>query len=196
MTVNQKEYMQVLSNYLKKLPAPEREDVLLFYQEFFEEAGIEREQEVIKNLGDPKKLASQIIAQSQMKEISKMPNTAKKGFSSIGVVILTIFASPVALPIVIVVLVALLCILVSIFAVIISLFGSAIGIAVCGLAMVILSFTILPFQISSFVVVLGIGLVCIGLGVLLFLGTLFCAKGIVKLTTILAGKMVERKKQI
>lgn len=57
------EYLEALGAALANtVPARERMDILRYYKEYFEDAGPEREQEIIADLGDPEALAQRIIA--------------------------------------------------------------------------------------------------------------------------------------
>lgn len=60
--MNSRDYLEALGAALAKtVPARERMDILRYYKEYFEEAGPEREQEIIADLGDPEELAKRII---------------------------------------------------------------------------------------------------------------------------------------
>lgn len=60
--MNSRDYLEALGAALAKtVPARERMDILRYYKEFFEDAGPEREQEIIADLGDPEELARRII---------------------------------------------------------------------------------------------------------------------------------------
>lgn len=48
------EYMEQLEKYLKKLPHKEYFEAISFFNEYFDEAGPERETEIIEELGSPK----------------------------------------------------------------------------------------------------------------------------------------------
>lgn len=55
-------YLKELSRRLaRKMPEREREDTLRWYKEYFQEAGPEREAEVIKELGPPETVARRVI---------------------------------------------------------------------------------------------------------------------------------------
>jgi len=56
--MDRREYLQALDRALHPLtPRREREDILRYYEEYFDEAGPEREEDVIALLGDPAELA-------------------------------------------------------------------------------------------------------------------------------------------
>lgn len=56
--MNREEYMAALEKHLRKLPRDERENALVYYNEYFDDAGPENEDRVIGELGSPTKLAA------------------------------------------------------------------------------------------------------------------------------------------
>ena len=58
--MNREEYLKRLSFLLKDLPEEEIEDAIAYYEDYFEEAGEEKEEQVIKELGSPEKIAKMI----------------------------------------------------------------------------------------------------------------------------------------
>lgn len=58
--MNREEYLKRLSFLLKDLPKEEIEDAIAYYENYFEEAGEEKEEQVIKELGSPEKIARMI----------------------------------------------------------------------------------------------------------------------------------------
>ena len=54
------EFLQELERELAGVNAQEREEALKFYREFFEEAGEAREEEVLRELGSPHRIANLI----------------------------------------------------------------------------------------------------------------------------------------
>ncbi len=59
--MTKKEFMEELEILLSSLPKEEREDVLRYYDSYFEDAGVEYEQVVIKELGSAGRVAAQIL---------------------------------------------------------------------------------------------------------------------------------------
>ncbi|MCM1328529.1 MAG: DUF1700 domain-containing protein [Ruminococcus sp.] len=60
------EYLSELDSHLITLPKEERDMAVGFYDEYFEEAGAEKEQEVIEELGKPYNLARTIIGETSL----------------------------------------------------------------------------------------------------------------------------------
>lgn len=83
--MNRREYLDELNTHLMSLPAEERENAVLFYEEYFEDAGIENEQEVINELGKPYALAKSIICEQSAysKSLSYAQYRASKQMNSV-----------------------------------------------------------------------------------------------------------------
>ena len=58
--MNREEFMAKLKALLGDIPADEREEALQYYEDYFDDAGAENEQQVIEELGTPQKVASTI----------------------------------------------------------------------------------------------------------------------------------------
>ncbi len=58
--MNRQEYMSQLAYLLQDMPESEKNDVLQYYEDYFEEAGEEQEESVIHTLGSPERLAAMI----------------------------------------------------------------------------------------------------------------------------------------
>ena len=59
--MNRQEFLRQLESLLMNIPANERADALAYYNDYFDEAGVENEQSVIQELGSPQKVAQSII---------------------------------------------------------------------------------------------------------------------------------------
>lgn len=62
--MNRREFMNRLESCLICVDRSEREGALRYYEEYFDDAGPEREAEIISSLGSPERLAREIIAQA------------------------------------------------------------------------------------------------------------------------------------
>ena len=117
------QYMQRLKKKLSTLPPDEYQNAVQYYEEYFDEAGPENEQQVIDELGTPEKVASVIKATHAVQDMEKSDRSAKKSLKTIFIVILAIFASPVAIPIAIAVFAIILSVVIVLLAVFFSLFA-------------------------------------------------------------------------
>ena len=60
--MKRKEYMERLEQLLLVLPEEEREEALQYYNDYFDDAGVEKEEQVMKELGSPEEVAAKIRA--------------------------------------------------------------------------------------------------------------------------------------
>ena len=60
--MNRIEYMERLEQLLLVLPEEEREEALQYYHDYFDDAGVENEENVIRELGTPEEVAAKIRA--------------------------------------------------------------------------------------------------------------------------------------
>lgn len=66
--MNREEFMKQLERLLWDIPENDRLDAIAYYNDYFDEAGIENEAQVIRELGSPEKVAATILANSNMAE--------------------------------------------------------------------------------------------------------------------------------
>jgi len=175
--MTKKEYLTLLGNLLLPLPTDEREAALSYYEEYFQDAGEENEQEVIKELGKPEELASFILSkfncvplkqpkEKQVSKISKPEKNNKKRAHIILIILAFLLTFPLWSPL--------------FFGIIGIVFGlsvltfllSGIGTFVGGIAFIVVSvvlfFTIdFAFFTGESLVSLGAGFLLAGLGIVL-----------------------------
>ncbi|MDO4286735.1 MAG: DUF1700 domain-containing protein [Eubacteriales bacterium] len=84
--MNRREFILRLEQALKDMPAEERRRAVEYYENYFDEAGPENEQEVLKALGAPEKVAADILrdyyenntGSQQQKADGKQMHTARE----------------------------------------------------------------------------------------------------------------------
>ena len=179
--MNRNEYMSALRRALSALPEEERASALRYYEEYFDDAGPENEQQVISDLGAPEKVAEQILA--DYRELTAVPHPDAGGASGKpkrrwrGVppwllIVLVLLAIPVGLPL---------------LGVLIGVIGAVAGILLAAVAIAIVVVVIIPLTLlitgvilcgfsfalwgipASAVTTLGCGLALFALGVLVTL---------------------------
>lgn len=69
--MNRQEFLRQLESLLKNIPENERQDALAYYNDYFDEAGVENEQNVIQELGSPQKVAQSIVDDVRSLEYNK-----------------------------------------------------------------------------------------------------------------------------
>ncbi|MBS7176761.1 MAG: DUF1700 domain-containing protein, partial [Clostridiales bacterium] len=85
--MNKKEFLYELRKELERLPFEERESAIQYYEEYFEEAGPELEEQTANTLGAPKEVAAGILADFVVKDNQKPAKNAKQGFSKVWLTI-------------------------------------------------------------------------------------------------------------
>lgn len=114
--MSRQEFMERLKAELSRLPSGEVEDILSYYEEYFEDAGSENEAAVIRELGSPARIASQMKANYAVKQIDDKKSKGKGGISAIWWVFLGLLAAPVALPLVFIMGVLLFAVVITVLA--------------------------------------------------------------------------------
>ena len=82
--MNRVEFMETLSRLLQDIPEEDRIDALKYYNDYFDDAGSENEQNVIEELESPEKVAMKIKADREDTEDGKEGGTEKITEEAIG----------------------------------------------------------------------------------------------------------------
>lgn len=164
--MDRRQYLAELSRALRRLPRKEYEAAMEYYREYFDEAGPEMEQQVIKDLGTPAEAAGQIIRETARRRVNEPVGSVKKGFSSLWMIILGLFAVPIALPLTLALLAVLLSAVVSVFCVWLCGFIMALVSVAGGVAVAICGGIVTAAHPATGVVNIGLGILFIGLGLL------------------------------
>lgn len=175
--MNREEYLRELSKYLKKLPKKDYDDTMNYFEEYFDEVGVEGEQDLIRELGSPSVAASEILSKLLNENISK--GESKDKFFYFGenrisrtflIAILCIFAAPIGIPLTI----AAIAITFSFFIVCLSLVLASFSFVFAGILItiklaVVGIITIFSSSVSGGMILLGSGLIVLGITGLLFI---------------------------
>ena len=103
--MNKDEYLEKLSTYIRKeIPADEYNNVMEYYSEYFADAGPDKEQDVIVELGNPEDIAKSVIAEYRGKNPSDIyvEKPRKKGIPVGLFVAVAIIGSPLWLSLLVV----------------------------------------------------------------------------------------------
>lgn len=188
--MNRIEFMTELAALLQSLPEEERNDAMQYYNDYFDDAGEDKEQEVIAELESPKKVADKIkgdILENQEEDSSSKQypgqykaaeyeytdGKEKKPWSSNALKILLIIAiilvgGPVIIPCAIGILAVIVGGVAALFAIFIGLVILFIALAIVGVALVIAGIVALIPEIAVGLALLGAGLI---IGVIGAIGT-------------------------
>jgi uncharacterized membrane protein len=176
--VNKEKFLSELKEKLTVLSKEEREAALTYYEEYFNDAGIENEQIVLKELGSVDKVVEVILKENNydVSKINKEDNDFEEdnNIQSVNyvnvalIVVLIVFVFPVIIPG-----------LIGLFFAILGLFFAGIGILVAGCVVTFVGFGTMFTTPVNGLLVLGIGLIMFAIGNMLtsFMAIVF-SKGI------------------
>lgn len=162
--MNRAQFISELKSKLQGVPFDEAASAIAYYEEYFEEAGAQNEQQVIAELGSPADVAAKIIGEFAIRNIEESPKSAKKGLSVIWLVILGIFVSPIAFPLALVAVIMAFVFIVVICSVIFAFGVSGFAVVFSGIAVSIASVFLVSTSVPSTIFYLGSGIFAIGLG--------------------------------
>lgn len=168
--MNKKEFLRLLNKKLKSLPDYERKDAIRYYEEYFEDAQIQDDVDILKELSNPSEIAAQILSEHAIKGLNSNTKPIKNRISSIWFILAALIVSPVAfpitLPIIILLFVGTLLIFVFGFVFIVvstSLVGAGFSIFISG-------FSSIFSNVGTSLMSIGIGSIIIGITVVAFIG--------------------------
>lgn len=166
--MTKEEYMEQLRKKLKKLPQEDFNKALDYFEEYFAEAGEENAAQAIEDLGAPKVAAENIIMEFAIgNSVSQdAKKDVRKGIRGVWVVILAIFASPIALPIVVALVAVLLMLVISVLMVLISIGLTGVALVLSAIIVFLSGFTMVTQSLAVTLVCIGMGLLMLALGVL------------------------------
>ncbi|MGN0702201.1 MAG: DUF1700 domain-containing protein [Lentihominibacter sp.] len=206
--MNRQEFILALRRELKKLPPEEIVAATEFFEEFIDEmlaGGEKTEEEIIRELGSPKRAAAEIKADyaarildgEEIAEGSKMEGSKSK-ISAVWWVVLGICSAPVSIPLAICIAAVAFCVVISLVGVIIAVYSTIIGCGVAALAAIVFGCVAFGGSFATGILFLGGGLALAALtaaaGVGAFVGTRELIKLVVRL--IRDAHSRKRKKKI
>ncbi|MFR6258690.1 MAG: DUF1700 domain-containing protein, partial [Anaerovoracaceae bacterium] len=166
--MNRKKFIDILKEELSKLPDEEIDAAIEYYEEYFDEAGAENEEEVLSELGSPKKVASQIKSEYAVRLLdSDEVHTARKGFSAVKWTLIGICSAPISIPVIIVLITMVIVTFTVFISVAASLLLSLIAAAAASIGALVLGVLAIPVAISTSCFFIGCGLMGLGISVIL-----------------------------
>lgn len=188
--MNRIEYISQLEKNLRYLPKEDKDDAIAYYTEYIGEMEIAENEDVETKLGTPKEVAREILDNATVKavEIQQESKSLKGSGKILWLVILGIMSLPISLPIALFALLIVVAVVITIFGVLVAFGGTSLAIVFGGFVGIYACFFAPGF--ATKLICVGIGLVCIGLGAFLLLGSFELGKLFVKL---LGSAIVRRK---
>lgn len=190
--MNREEYMKLLKRRLRKLPKEDFNKAIAYFEEYFDEAGAERETEAIEDLGSPEEAAGQIIREIAISNTKEPARGMKHKMNAVWVGILAVFAVPVALPVFLLVLLLLLMLALVALAAVLCVFAGGASIIVAGPVALIGGLSVITENVGAGLCCFGYGLIGIGLGLLVVYGMYHLCRVMMNRSIGLFGKIAEK----
>lgn len=195
--MNKAEFMEQLRELLSDITETEREEALNYYEDYFNDAGVENEASVIAALGTPQKVAAMIKAglndntanngeysetgysdyEEKRDEVIPKPVHNWRSFfekirnlnggTLILLIIVCVFALPVLGPLVFALVSLLISIICAVAALLFSVMLSGIAIVIAGIALVVAGGITMIEAPMVAILLAGIGLILLGVGILI-----------------------------
>lgn len=198
--MTRQEFIVTLRDGLKKLPPEEIVAATEYFEEYFDEvleSGNKTEEEIVEELGNPKRIAAQIRADYAARLLDGDESlldekpTVRKKISAAWWVVIGVVSAPVSIPIAI----CGFCILLGVICFIIGIIAGIIGVAAAGIGSIVFGCIAFADAVSSGLMILGVGLVLIAAaaaaGVGTFLGIRAGIRAIAK-----AGRRSREKRRL
>lgn len=189
------EFLVRLDKALRGLPRSERDAAVNYYRSYFDDAGEENEWKVIDELGSPEEIAKEIIANVAARAVNS-PDSAKKVTSvgkTIWLIILGIFAAPIALPIALALAAVVIALGISFFAVCIAIVIAVVAVAVSAVVYIVAAAGLLITSPAIGMFNLGVAICGLGVCILAFMLVIYIIKQLFRLVTKLFSKVFKAK---
>lgn len=161
--MTRKEFIEKLKSEISKMPQEEIDAAIEYYEEYFDEAGRENEQEVLEQLGSPKKVAGQIKSEYAVRLFDEDDKpTVKKGLSAAWYVVLGVCSAPVSIPLAIALGVLAIAIFASVLGCVAAIFAAIIACFAAAIAFIVFGVMAVPVAVPTALLFLGSGIGLLG----------------------------------
>lgn len=166
------EYLEKLRNNLRNIPEDEANDIMEFYSEYFDDAGVENEDKVMAELGTPERLAVKVSANyviHDMEKVQEKKEIFKPHLSRIWVIVMAICGSIVWVPLALTAAILLFTVILVMGLLVFSLGLGCIALVAGGVVMFVMGICTMITNIEVGIMGLGAGLLCVGTGIIFFI---------------------------
>ncbi|WP_042275311.1 DUF1700 domain-containing protein [[Clostridium] dakarense] len=190
--MNKNQFIEELRNKLKMLPESEIDNAISYYIEYFEDASIGNDVDVVSEFGSPSSIASQILADYAVKDNKESKKFGKSGISSIWFIVLAILASPIALPLAFAMIILLFVPVIIVAALTFAFIVTTGALIFSGFATFIAGISVILSDLSTTILFVGAGIVLIGIGLLFLVMVLFLSSKSIKLISSIFSKLLNK----
>lgn len=189
--MNREEYMKCLRYRLRRLPKEDFDKAVAYFEEYFEDAGPEAEQQAVKDLGTPESAADAIIRELAVQNSKEPEQNVKKGISNIWVGTLAVCVLPIGLPLALCAGALLFAVVITVLALLFSLAVTALAFAAISIPCVCVGVIFLFASPADGIATIGLGLLGGGVGVWILKGSTLLCRKFLNLMTRLFGRIAK-----
>ena len=178
--MNKAEFIKELEKRLKYIPKEDREDAIEYYNELISDMELDEAADVTDRLGTPKDVAKTIVDECGQKaeQAYEEKKTVKGHATAVWLSVLGLLSLPLSLPLAIVVLALVFSLIVIIISVLLSLAVTALALVIGGVGSLVIMWA--APGVAQKLVVLGMGLICLAMGVLMCFGVFYLTRLIIR----------------
>ncbi|MDO4321456.1 MAG: DUF1700 domain-containing protein [Lachnospiraceae bacterium] len=196
--MNREDYLKALDKYLKRLPQKEYENAVGYFREYFEDAGEENEQEVIRELGTPKEAAAEVL-RNLLTESSKELQQEETKKSHIGknirLAVLAVLAAPIGLPLAVAAIAVLLSVVLTVAAMVVCVFAFSLTLFCVGGKLLLRGLVALPVSVPGAMLLCGLGILAIGCGLLSVILAVYLTKWLSAGVVMFSRKVIRKRRK-
>lgn len=169
--MNRELYLKQLQKYLRRLPKEDYEQAMEYFEEHFDDAGPENEQQVLEDLGSPREAAAELLENllNQKTEVSESGKKSSLG-KNVLIAILAMLAAPIGVPLLLAGILLLFAGVLLIVSLLVCAFAIVLSGVLVGGKLLIRGIVAIPYSVSGFCLISGFGIFSIGLSILICLG--------------------------
>lgn len=191
--MNRTDFLLALEKKLKPLPKDELYNVTQYYEDYFQDSN-KSDEEVIKELGSPSSIASQILADYALRDDDNTKDKRKK--NSLLMIILAIFAAPIGIPVAVTAVILLFVLILTIGIIFISFIAVAFALSISGILAFIAGGIVIFTDPSTACFYIGAGLFVLGISYIIAMGIKSITPGTVSCIKNLSLKILKKFKVI
>ncbi|MCL2526028.1 MAG: DUF1700 domain-containing protein [Coriobacteriia bacterium] len=185
-------FLAQLEQKLKGMPESEIATAISYYDEYLSDAGPENEAKALAQLGSPAEVAAGIMGDYVHADATSDNKTVVGGLNNIWVVIIGIFAAPIALPMALAIIALIFSLLMAALSVVFSFFVTAAALVLAGLAYLGVGFFTMATSFATGLLTVGIGLVAMAIGSALLIVFIWALRQIINGVAVLGAKLLQR----
>lgn len=188
-------YINDLKININKLQSDEQNEILEFYSEFILDSDMQTREDIVSELGTPKKLARKILADYSIanednsagveveKEQKKTKPKKDNQLKTILIIIVGLLAIPTAIPVALGLLGAVFGLFVGVFGIFLGFLAVIAGLVLIGIMLVVAAFSIIFTSWPVGLFFLGLGLIATTFGLLIAPGAYYIIRLLINAIT-------------